>query len=272
VRNATISLTVADELNAPPLAVLAMMVAAIGESDLTVVANRAGKRLLRRLPGDPANIVCDDTELQAESFLSGGLGFNGGGGIAPRRRAPRLDAGHIAFVVEGDISNFGGDEARAAAFYDVHRARPSASSPPGARAARSPTPAGAGDVLDRFIAEADRMISLHQPTSGAAGTAALTRTGRGTARAPSAGFCTTSACSTASPGQHAPDDLGPAGRGRDFTVWANMGHVFIIVESGPRKGQAWGTATRDLEGGPVADRYGTSHGTSGFVPRHFPGH
>jgi hypothetical protein len=39
---------------------------------------------------------------------------------------------------------------------------------------------------------------------------------------------------------------GQPGRGRDFTVWANMGHVFIIVESGPRKGQAWGTATRDL--------------------------
>lgn len=123
VRNATISLTVADDLNAPPLAVLSMMVSALGESDLLVVPNRAGSRYCGVYQANPSYIPCDDTEQQATRFLRGGLGFNEGGAIVLATAHPDWTPGHVAFLVEGDISNFGGDQARAAAFYDVHRGK-----------------------------------------------------------------------------------------------------------------------------------------------------
>jgi hypothetical protein len=273
VRNATISLTVADQLNAPPLAVLAMMVGGIGESDLTVVANHAGSGYCGVFQASPANIVCSNTKLQAESFLRGGLGFNGGGGIVLATEHPDWTPGHIAFVVEGDISNFGGDEARAAAFYDVHRAKAERIIAAWHSGGTLVDAGGGSDVLDRFIAEANRMISLHQHYLWGGGHRGFDSHGPWDCSGAVSWLLHYLGMLDGFPmdSTHLMT-WGAAGRGRDFTVWANMGHVFIIVESGPRKGQAWGTATRDLEGRPGSGPLWHSHGTLGFVPRHFPGH
>jgi hypothetical protein len=274
VRNATISLTVADDLNAPPLAVLAMMVGALGESDLTVVANHEGSGYCGVYQADPDNIACDDTEQQAKSFLQGGLGFNGGGGIALAVAHPDWTPGHVAFVVEGDLRNFGGDQARAAAFYDVHRAKAErivAAWRSGGSVADADS--GGGDVLDRLEREADRMTSLHQPYLWGGGHRGFDSHGPWDCSGAVSwllhylgmldGFPLDSTHLMA---------WGQPGRGRDFTVWANMGHVFIIIEGGSRKGQAWGTATSDLAGRPGSGPLWHHHGTSGFVPRHFAGH
>jgi hypothetical protein len=63
--------------------------------------------------------------------------------------------------------------------------------------------------------------------------------------------------------------VGQPGRGRVFTIYANEGHVFIIMESGVHKGDAWGTATQDLEGAQGSGPMFHHHGTEGFVARHF---
>lgn len=63
---------------------------------------------------------------------------------------------------------------------------------------------------------------------------------------------------------------GVAGRGNDFTIYANPVHVFLIMEQGPRKGQAWGTTSRlKSAGGSLAWH---NHTTAGFVARHYYGH
>jgi hypothetical protein len=55
----------------------------------------------------------------ARCFLKGGKGFQGGGAIALARDHPDWSAGHIAYIVEGDLANFHGDTAAARAFYQA---------------------------------------------------------------------------------------------------------------------------------------------------------
>ena len=100
LRNATIALTVADEENAPPLAVLAMVVSGLGESNFKVVPNAQGSGYCGVFQADPSNIHCDDTRQQARSFLKGGLGFQAGGAISLAELQPSLSPGTIATMVE----------------------------------------------------------------------------------------------------------------------------------------------------------------------------
>jgi hypothetical protein len=265
VRNATISFTVADDLNAPPLAVLSMMVGALGESDLTVVANHEGSGYCGVYQADPSNIPCDDTE-QARSFLSGGLGFQAGGAIHLANSDPSTTPGTIATRVEAS--------GQPPSFYDVHRNKAEriiAAWRSGGSVADAGS--GGGDVLDRLEREADRMTSLHQPYLWGGGHRGFDSHGPWDCSGAVSwllhylgmldGFPLDSTHLMA---------WGQPGRGRDFTVWANMGHVFIIIENGPRKGQAWGTATRDLQGRPGSGPLWSHHTTQAFTPRHFSGH
>ena len=66
---------------------------------------------------------------------------------------------------------------------------------------------------------------------------------------------------------------GAAGRGQQFTIYANPIHVFLIMESGPRKGLAWGTTNNPLDIGPIGPGGPAwhHHGTAGFTARHWPG-
>jgi hypothetical protein len=103
---------------------VAILCAGIGESELKAVMNRGGSGYGGVLQGDITAkyhyFKVADTEGMARFFLKGGKGFQGGGAIALNREHPDWSPGHIAFVVEGDLSNFGGDEDKAAHFYDVH--------------------------------------------------------------------------------------------------------------------------------------------------------
>jgi hypothetical protein len=60
---------------------------------------------------------------------------------------------------------------------------------------------------------------------------------------------------------------GEAGRGEEFTVWANRGHVFIQSEGGGKKWRF------DTGGGPPSGPHirDGHRSTAGFVPRHWPG-
>ncbi len=60
---------------------------------------------------------------------------------------------------------------------------------------------------------------------------------------------------------------GKPGRGKDFTIWANSGHMFMQSESGPK----WRLDTGGPGGGNGA-RYSKQHRpTGGFQPRHWAG-
>jgi hypothetical protein len=124
--------------------------------------------------------------------------------------------------------------------------------------------------LEDLVAEADRMIALHQPYVWGGGHAAFSADGPWD-------------CSGAiSQLLHhlgmldgAPLDStglmswGAPGRGKDFTVYANPDHVFLIVERGEHQGDAWGTASRDLEGQPGSGPLWHHHTTAGFTARHW---
>jgi hypothetical protein len=122
LKEADKALGVAKGLGASPLATKAMMVAGIGESRFRPVMNAGGSPYggvfqgKAKERGGPWDI--HDTEGMAESFLAGGKGFQGGGAMALAKQRPPLSPGGIAFRVEGDISNFGGNASAAAAFYD----------------------------------------------------------------------------------------------------------------------------------------------------------
>lgn len=106
------ALTVADHINAPPLPVLAMVDAGLGESGFSDVPNGQGSGYCGVFQGSPSNIACSDTELQARSFLQGGLGFNAGGAIAYAQTHPGASPGLIATLVE--------TSGKPSSFYDVH--------------------------------------------------------------------------------------------------------------------------------------------------------
>jgi hypothetical protein len=112
------SLDVAEDLNAPQLAVIAMLCAGIGESGFTVVMNQAGSQYGGVFQGNVGGGVfsINDTEGMARSFLLGGKGFQAGGAIHLVRSGVR-DPGDIATRVEasGMPGSFYGvyrDEAR----------------------------------------------------------------------------------------------------------------------------------------------------------------
>jgi hypothetical protein len=95
------------------------MCAAIGESALTAVVNSIGYGGV--FQGDVSHkyryFKVDDTEDEARCFLKGGKGFEGGGAIAIARAHPDWSAGHIAYIIEGDLANFHGNTAAAEHFY-----------------------------------------------------------------------------------------------------------------------------------------------------------
>jgi hypothetical protein len=117
-REIATALGVADQENATPRARLAMLVAGIGESGFRDIPNAAGSPYGGVFQALKTRHL--STAEQARSFLKGGNGFQGGGAMALAREHPDWSVGHIAYVVEGDISNFGGDAAKAEAFYQTH--------------------------------------------------------------------------------------------------------------------------------------------------------
>jgi hypothetical protein len=94
------ALGVADEVKAPPLAVLAMVCAALGESHFHAIPNRKDSGYAGVFQADPSNIPMDDTEEQARSFLLGGKGFQAGGAIFLATKHPAWGPGLIATLVE----------------------------------------------------------------------------------------------------------------------------------------------------------------------------
>lgn len=128
LRNLAIALTVADAEGAVGKARIALIVDGIGESSFRAVPNAGGSPYggvfqgqIRATGNGPAQFSLNDTEQQAHYFLRGGKGYQGGGAMYLARHHPDWTPGHISFVVGGDISNFGYDEAKAAAFYDQWR-------------------------------------------------------------------------------------------------------------------------------------------------------
>lgn len=260
------ALTVADQVNADTLAVLAMVVAALGESNFRPVPNGKGSGYAGVFQADPKNIPMEDTEEQARSFLLGGKGFQGGGAMFLAEGDSTLTPGTIATRVEAS--------GEPPSFYDAHRdhaERIIAAWNAGASLA-SPL-SGAG--IDDLVAEANRMISLNQPYLWGGGHAAFDSNGRwdcsgamswlmhylGLLKSP------TPLDSTGFMGE------GAAGRGQLFTIYANPDHVFLIVEVGEHAGQSWGTANRSIgtraptSGGPTWH----IHATDGFTARHYAG-
>lgn len=111
--HATISMRMADELHAPPLPVLAMVVSALGESGFLPIPNGQGSGYCGVFQADPANIPCSDTQQQARYFLIGGKGFQRGGAIYLAEHNPDMSPGTIATLVEAS--------GQPGSFYDVHR-------------------------------------------------------------------------------------------------------------------------------------------------------
>lgn len=111
-RNMTIAMNVAETLSASPKAILAMMVAGIGESGFRAIANTAGSGYQGVFQGSPRYFKISDTAGMAESFLKGGKGFQAGGAIKLAKQ-PGLTPGEIATRVEAS--------GKPGAFYDKHR-------------------------------------------------------------------------------------------------------------------------------------------------------
>jgi hypothetical protein len=108
-RRIEISLDEATGLNAPELAVKAMLCAGIGESDFTNVVNSLGYGGVYQgqvaKPGGEnwfAPMSDDErTKSEAHYFLVGGRGYNGGGAIALANAHSDWSPGKIATTVEG---------------------------------------------------------------------------------------------------------------------------------------------------------------------------
>jgi hypothetical protein len=109
----------ADDVDAPELAVVAMMCAAIGESELSAIPNRGGSNYWGVFQGNKDVFEIDDTEGMARCFQKGGKGFQGGGAIKLAHDHPRWSPGLIALTVEGSRSNFA-SAAAAENFYQQH--------------------------------------------------------------------------------------------------------------------------------------------------------
>lgn len=108
------SLDVAADLNAPRLAVIAMVCAGIGESDYTPVVNSLGYGGVFQGQVNTGGhyFQVNDTEKMARYFLLGGKGFQGGGAIHMVRSGVK-DPGVIATTVEAS--------GQPGSFYGVYR-------------------------------------------------------------------------------------------------------------------------------------------------------
>jgi hypothetical protein len=107
-------------LKASERVMLAAYCAAIGESNVSAVPNGAGSGYWGVFQGAKTTFAIDDTKGMAECFFQGGKGFQAGGAIALAKANPSYTPGQIAYMVEGDLSNFSGP-AEAAQFYDKHQ-------------------------------------------------------------------------------------------------------------------------------------------------------
>lgn len=125
-RNIDTVLQVAGRVNASEKAIKAALVAGIGESEFRSIPNGTGSPYggvfqgkIRADANGPAQFKVGDTEGEATHFFQGGKGFQGGGAIAVAAQNSDWTPGHIAYVVEGDRSNFPSDVA-AEHFYQKH--------------------------------------------------------------------------------------------------------------------------------------------------------
>lgn len=107
------AMDVADSLDAPRKATMAMIVAGIGESAFRAIPNTAGSGYAGVFQANPSNIPMEDTEKQAYYFLKGGKGFQAGGAIAFAAANPSASPGLIATKVEAS--------GQPASFYNEHR-------------------------------------------------------------------------------------------------------------------------------------------------------
>jgi hypothetical protein len=121
LRQAERALDVASTLDAPERAVMAMLVAGIGESGFKAIMNQSGSDYGGVFQGNVAGGVfeIDDTEGMARCFLKGGKGFQGGGAIALAAAHSDWGPGLIAVTVEGSRANFPSDAA-AEGHYQKH--------------------------------------------------------------------------------------------------------------------------------------------------------
>lgn len=107
------SLDVAEDTDAPELAVLSMVCAGIGESGFRAIRNQGNPPSDYHgvFQGHISRFGIDDTEEMAGYFLKGGKGFQGGGAIALANDHPNWGPGLIAVTVEGSRANFPSDAA-----------------------------------------------------------------------------------------------------------------------------------------------------------------
>lgn len=141
-----------------------------------------------------------------------------------------------------------------------------------AAAALAASTTGRGGGIGDLVAEADRMVSLGQPYTWGGGHLAFDPNGPWDCSGAISWLLHYLGLLDGAP--LASWDLakvGAPGRGDVFTIYANDAHVFLIVETGAHRGDAWGTATRDLEGAQGSGPLWHHHATSGFVARHYPG-
>jgi hypothetical protein len=107
--NLETALGIADDLGASEKAMLAMLVAGIGESGWQSIMNQGGSPYGGVLQGNVGGGVfkLDDVAGMVRCFLLGGKGFQGGGAIHLAATQPDWLEGEIALTVEGSVSNFG---------------------------------------------------------------------------------------------------------------------------------------------------------------------
>jgi hypothetical protein len=104
----SLALSEARAISAGPLATLALMCAAIGESNVGDEPGTFTSGAYRGVfQASPKAIDPRDTTSQAHYFLVGGKGFQSGGAIKLAKDNPGMKPGEIALRVEGSLSNFG---------------------------------------------------------------------------------------------------------------------------------------------------------------------
>jgi lysophospholipase L1-like esterase len=110
-------LNVAGELDAPELAVKAMLTGGIGESGFREIMNQGhppsgyGGVFQGDVTANYRYFKVTDTESQCRHFFQGGKGYQGGGAIALAKAHTDWSPGLIALTVEGSRSNFTSDAA-----------------------------------------------------------------------------------------------------------------------------------------------------------------
>lgn len=132
---------------------------------------------------------------------------------------------------------------------------------------RGPNSGGAAAV----VAEADRMIAKKQPYKWGGGHAGFDADGPWDCSGAMSQLCHYLGLLDGSPTNSTGFmRQGEAGRGDVFTIYANPTHVFLIMETGARAGQSWGTTRRFASQGGSLKWH--DHTTVGFVARHYGGY